>query len=132
MDLLAKQQEKIDEIAKEYGLRLVLLFGSRASGKTHKESDYDVAYLAENNLTFDEANRLNSDFTGVFQCERVDTVDIKTAPPLLLYGIFRQCQILFQQNDSVFSAYRAYAYKKYVEAKPILEEKRKRLIAQAL
>ena len=132
MELITKQEEKINEIAKEYGLRLILLFGSRASGKTHKESDYDIAYLPENILSDDSANRLNVALTGVFRCERVDTVDIKTASPLLLYGIFRQCQILFQQDNSDFSTYRAYAFKKFVEAKPLFEAKRDKLTSQSL
>jgi len=122
MEITDKQNKKIAEIAKKYQLKLVLLFGSRVLGKTHKESDFDVAYLAGKKLTFDEENLLNYEFTNIFGHDRVDTVDIKKAPPLFFYGIFQDCQILFQEDEMIFPTYRAYAFKKYVETKPFLEK----------
>jgi uncharacterized protein len=122
MEINQKQKEKIQEIAKKYQLKLVLLFGSQVSGKTNKESDFDVAYLSKKNLSFDEENYLNYEFTNIFQHDRVDTVNIKKASPLLLFGIFRECRVLFEQDDLIFPTYRAYVFKKYVEAKPLLEE----------
>jgi len=122
MEINQKQKEKIQEIAKKYQLKLVLLFGSQVSGKTNKESDFDVAYLSKKDLSFDEENYLNYEFTNIFQHDRVDTVNIKKASPLLLFGIFRECRVLFEQDDLIFPTYRAYVFKKYVEAKPLLEE----------
>ena len=37
-------QDKIEEIAKKYSLKLLLLFGSQSSGKTHPMSDFDFGY----------------------------------------------------------------------------------------
>jgi len=127
MELEAKQKEKIAELSKKYHLKLILLFGSRATGKIHKESDYDVAYLPEKNLSFDDEVDINFQFTNIFKNDRVDTVDIRKASPLLLFGIFRQCQIIFKKDDLIFPTYRAYAFKKYLEAKPILLERFKKL-----
>lgn len=130
MDITEKQKQKIEEIAKKYGLKLVLLFGSRVSGRIHKESDFDVAYLPEKNLSFDDEIDVNLQFTFIFPQERyrVDTVDMRKAPPLLLFGIFRECQILFKKDDLIFPTHRAYAYKKYIEAKPFLEKMLKKII----
>ena len=77
MKLKQKQKQKIEEVAEKYQLKLVLLFGSRVDGKIHKESDYDVAYLSNRKLSFEEESRLNVAFTGIFPQprERVDTVD---------------------------------------------------------
>ncbi|MDP2909562.1 MAG: nucleotidyltransferase domain-containing protein [bacterium] len=122
MEIAEKQKKKIEEIARKYGLRLVLLFGSRVSGRTHKESDYDVAYLPEKELTGEEEIQLNYEFTNIFQYDRVDTVDIRKAPPLLLYAVFNECQILYKEDDLIFPTRRAYAFKKYIEAKPMLEK----------
>jgi len=126
MELSKKQKEKIEEIAKKYQLKLVLLFGSQSNGRTHKESDFDIAYLPKKNLRFEKENYLNYEFTNIFQNDRVDTVDMRKAPPLLLFGIFQECSVLFQEDELIFPTYRAYAFKKYVEAKPFLEESLKK------
>ena len=104
-----------------------MLFGSQATSKIHKESDFDVAYLPEKNLSYDDEIDINLQFTYIFRHDRVDTVDMRKAPALLLYAIFRGCLILFKKDDLIFPTYRAYAYKKYIEAKPFLEERFKKL-----
>lgn len=127
MEISQKQEQKIKETADKYSLKLVLLFGSQVSGRTHQESDFDIAYLSEKSLSFEEEYRLNYEFTEIFQNDRVDTVNFKKAPPLLLYGVFRHPQILFQKDELTFSNYQSYAFKKYIEAQPLYEEKLRRL-----
>ena len=124
MEILDKQKQKIQEVAKRYGLKLILLFGSQVTGKIHKESDFDIAYLPEKNLSYDDKIDINFQFTLIFPQERyrVDTVNIKKVKPLLLYGIFRKCQVLYAQDDLVFPTYRVYAFRKYMEIKPFLEK----------
>jgi len=116
------QKKRIKDIAGKYKLRLILLFGSQATGKTNKESDFDIAYLPEKNLSYDDEIDINLQFIGVFKHDRIDTVDMRKAPPLFLYAIFRECLILFKEDDLIFPTYRAYAYKKYIENKPFLEK----------
>ena len=126
MNISEKQKEKIREIAEKYELRLILLFGSQSSGRTHKESDFDIAFLPTKNLSFDQENHLNYEFTNIFQNDRVDTVDMRKAPPLLLFAIFKKCLILFEEDNLIFSTYKSYAFKKYIEIKPILEKSLKK------
>lgn len=126
-ELSEKQKKLIEEIVKKYRLKLVLLFGSRIDGRTHKESDVDVAYLPEKSLDFEKECRLNYEFTEIFKTDRVDTVDLRKAPPLLLFAVFKNCELLFQKDNIVFPTYRAYAFKKYIETKPLYEEKFARL-----
>lgn len=121
------QKNKIKEIAEKYHLNLVLLFGSQATGKTHKESDFDIAYLPKKNLSYDNEIDINFQFINIFRHDRVDTVDMRKAPALLLYAIFRECLVLFKKDDLIFPTYRAYAFKKYIEAKPFYEERFKKL-----
>ena len=123
MEITEQQNQKIAGIAKKYGLRLILLFGSRVSGTLNKESDFDVAYLPKKLLSFNKEVKLNYEFTEIFGNDHVDTVDLSRAKPLLLYGIFKQPRILFQIDNLIFSRYRAYAFKKYVESKPLYELK---------
>jgi len=129
MELSQKQKQKIEEVAKKYRLKLVLLFGSRVEGKIHKESDYDVAYLPSKKLSFDDEVKINYYFTIIFPQERfrVDTVDLRKASPLFLAMIFKKCQVLFQEDNLIFPTYKIYAYKKYIEAKPSYEKRFKKL-----
>lgn len=127
MNITDAQKIKIREIAQKYHLKLVLLFGSQSIGRTTNESDIDLAYVPEKSLNFSQEYHLNFDFTNVFQENRVDTVDIRKSNPLLMYAVFQHPQILFQNNDKTFAQYRAYSFKKYVEAKPFYEEKARRL-----
>ena len=127
MEISEKQKQKIEEVAKKYHLRLVLLFGSRVDGKIHKESDYDVAYLPSKNLSYDEENYLSLDFIRIFKHDFVDTVDMRKSRPLLLFMVFKKCQILFAEDNLVFPKYKLYAYRKYIEAKPLYEEKFRKL-----
>lgn len=125
-----KLYENVKKIAKKYSLDLVLLFGSQSNGRIHKESDVDVAYLSNRPLSFEQETHLNYEFTNVFRCDRVDTVDLKRAKTLLMYAMFRHPKILFQADNKLFFQYRSYAFKKYIEAKPLFEEKARRLYKQ--
>lgn len=131
MKLTDKQIERIKNIAKSYDLELVLLFGSQVSQSfLNKESDFDVAYLPKKKIDFQSEYHLNYEFTKVFGSDRVDTVDLKKALPLLFYAIFKNCQILYEKESLLFPRLRAYAFKRYIESKPFYEEKHRRLETQ--
>lgn len=123
MEISEKQKIKTNDLAKKYQLKLILLFGSRVTGKLNKESDFDVAYLPSRNLDFDQENDINLQFTSIFMHDRVDTVDMRKASPLLFYAIFKNCQVLFAQDNLIFYRYRAYAAKQFADAKNFYERK---------
>lgn len=120
-------RKTIQKIVKKYALDLLLLFGSRAVGTAHGKSDFDIAYLSRKNLTLQmEANLING-LTPVFKSENIDLVNLKMANPLLFYAIFQNCQTLYAKDDLIFPRQRAYAFKQYIETKPLYELKFKRL-----
>lgn len=127
-------QEKFEKIAKKYRLGLILLFGSMAEKKfLHKESDFDIAYLAEKSLNLAEEMQLIRDLSVVFKSENIDLVNLKIAGPLLAHQIFKNHEILFCGNPIVYHKYRIYAERKYEEAKPLFKLQReliKKFLAQ--
>jgi len=127
MQFSRKQKQQIRKIAQKYDLELILLFGSRVEGKIHKESDFDVAYSSSRDLGLMEEAQLIVDLAPVFQSENIDLANLKKVNPLLLYGIIKDCRILYEKKALAFASLRAYAFKKYVETKPLYEEKYKRL-----
>ncbi len=130
IEISNKKQKIIEKIAQEFSLDLLLLFGSRVKGQIHKESDYDIAYLSHRLLDLDEEGRLILSLLPVAE-ERderlINLVNIKKAPPLLLYGMTLNCQVLYEKEPTEFASLRASAFKKYVEMKPFHEERARKL-----
>ena len=124
------KQTLLAKLAEKYGLELVLLFGSRISGKTHKESDYDIGYLSSRPLGLIEEGKLIIDLMPVLEVndERlINLVNIKKSTPLLLYSMTAKCQILHEGQPALFANLRAAAFKEYLELKPLYETRERRL-----
>ena len=68
------------------GLELLVLFGSRARGNTHRGSDWDFAYLGTTGL---DANRLNAELALALRTDRVDVADLAEAGGLLRFRAAR-------------------------------------------
>lgn len=124
---IKSKKELLEKIAQKYSIELILLFGSRISGEIHKESDFDIAYLSKRNLDLMEEAKLICDLMPIFKSEKIDLVNLKKALPLLLFAITDHCQVLYEKNPLIFPTLRVYAFKKYIETKPLYEEKFKRL-----
>lgn len=124
-----KNTKKLREIAEKYNLKLLLLFGSRTGKKKflHKESDFDVAYLPKKDLDLTEEAKLICDLMPIVRSEKVDLVNLKKASPLLFYAIFQNCQVLYADDPLLFYYLRSYAFKKYIETKPLYQERAKRI-----
>jgi len=121
MEIKLPTKQKIAKTAKEFNLKLVLLFGSRVSGKTHKESDVDLAFLSEKELSFEEEILLNTKFCGLFRTDRVDTVNLKKAPPLLAKQIISNYKILYEKKAGTLNRLSIYIYRKYFESEPLFK-----------
>ncbi|MFA6047724.1 MAG: nucleotidyltransferase domain-containing protein [Parcubacteria group bacterium] len=113
-------KKKIEEIAKKHDLKLLLLFGSQASGKTHKFSDYDFGFLAEKEMSLGERASLTDDLMHLVGSKYVEDVDLKKAGPLLLKEIVKNNKILFQA-DFEYENFFSYAVRTYMEAKRIFD-----------
>lgn len=128
---MAEESDKnqlLQKIAQKYNLRLLLLFGSQVEAKQlHKESDFDVAYLSRRKLSLMEEAQMIVDLVPYFHSENIDLVNLKNASPLLYYAVFDKCQVLFQENKLLFPTLRVYAFRKFVEMRPIYELQHQRL-----
>lgn len=114
-------KHKIAELAKTQNLSLVVLFGSQASGKTHKQSDVDIAFLARRPLGPRETGELAFEFSQALGIKDVDVLDLKTAPPLLLKQIAVGSRLLYESEPSLFARFKIYALKRYMEAHSLLK-----------
>lgn len=127
-----KKDKLLKKIAQKYSLELILLFGSRVSKKTHKESDYDVAYLSKRDLTLEEEGKLMIDLAPLLKIpfEKMELVSLKNLSPLFFKEIFTNAEVLFAKDETIFDRYKIYALRLFEEAKPIFEQTEKILKKQ--
>lgn len=113
-------ESKIKEIAKKHNLKLLLLFGSQASGKTHPMSDFDFGFLSEKELAFKQRSELAHDLVALVKFTNVEDVDLKKAGPFLLKEIVKNNRIIFEKSEA-YAEFFSNAVRSYFEAKPIFE-----------
>lgn len=115
---IKNKEEALAKDAKELGIDLILLFGSRADNTNHKDSDFDVAYRSKTPLESDLApfNAL----MGYLGSDNLHILNLRSVKPLTLYEIVRNCKVLYAENMMDFYNLRAYAFRRYEdEVKPL-------------
>ena len=120
-------KSKIIPLAQKYNLKLVVLFGSQATGRIHKNSDIDIGDLPTSDIDFHSEVYFVTDLYRVLKREDVQVVNLATASPLLQYSALSKCIVLFEKYDGIYNNARTYAFKLYVEAKPLYDLRRARL-----
>ncbi|MDO8574565.1 MAG: nucleotidyltransferase domain-containing protein [bacterium] len=121
-----EQKELIAAVCQKYEVKILLLFGSEVDGRTHKESDVDVAFLGKK-LSFEELAQFNTELQKVFGREKIDTVSLLPLNPLILKRIFDNHQVLYLKDRFLYHTLSSYATKSYLETKFLRENLKKRL-----
>lgn len=111
----------IKELAEKYHLLLVALFGSRATGKVHSQSDFDLAFLAEISMSPMAIAKMELEFSERFKIKKLEMTSLNGAPPLLLAQVARKSILLYEQAPSLFSGFKIYALKRFMEAKKLFD-----------
>lgn len=101
--MFEKHQKKLNKIFKENQVALAYLFGSAARGKLTPLSDIDIAVLfldkVKENDYFNKALRLAHEIGNVFEIDRVDVVNLKTATsPLLKHNAVFKGKLIFGKD----------------------------------
>jgi predicted nucleotidyltransferase len=91
------------------GVRLAVLFGSRAKGTAGPASDWDVGLLVSTPIDwFAWMAELGSLIGG-----RVDLVDLSRAPPLLAHRAVTEGRVLLDRSGHEFASFASLALRKY-------------------
>lgn len=120
MRLSPNQKNRIQKLAKKYGAKLVLFFGSYVTKKTHKMSDIDIgALLKENKIDFEKYSDLMHDFEQIFPQNKIDLVILNQADPFFLKKIMESARLIYGEerdfeNLSLNSFHAYQDYKKYL------------------
>lgn len=117
----------IEEIAKQYGLKLVVLFGSRARGDATQKSDYDIGLYGNRVLTEEEMVALQNEFSSLLKTDAIDLVDIKRASPLLKVKVFEAFEVLYEDDPFLKHQLSLSAEAELEECKDLYEMRAERL-----
>lgn len=118
---IEKIKPEIEKLAQKYRLSLVLLFGSQASGKTHPQSDVDLAFLFEKKMDLMDIARMEIEFMENLKIKDLEMVALNGAHPLLLKQAAQKSIVLYEKEPSLFARFKIYAFKRSVEAKKLLD-----------
>lgn len=124
-------REKIAEIAKKHTLKLVVLFGSQATGVIHEKSDIDVALIGNGPIDFNIKLKLADDFSALFQREDVEVVDLETASPTLMHVVVSDGKLLYESESDNFLKWKLYAIRVWMETAWLRNLRNKKLLEWA-
>lgn len=121
MKITTKQLNQIKKIIEKYQINFIVLFGSQAENKVHKKSDLDLAYSPKILLDYKkEYNLLQELKKTINSTIEIDLIDLNNASPLLAKKIAFEGKLLAENTTHSFAYFQMYAFKVYVEAKPLI------------
>lgn len=116
--------ERLHRLAEEFGLLLVLQFGSTATGRARPDSDLDIGVLAgRRDLALEEELELQAALQRGAGDRQVDLVVLDRADPLLLGQVARDARLLWGDPQRYY-AWKMYAYRRYQDHRPYLAMER--------
>ncbi len=127
MEISTEQRGQITALAQKYKLKLVLLFGSQATGLTHSKSDVDIGVLGEGPISFDDRLSITGDLYTIFKRGDVEIADLRTSPPLLQREATMEGIVLYESGPNIFERFLMFAQKNFFETKPLRDIQNKRL-----
>ena len=95
-------------------VKLIILFGSKATQTSGAKSDTDIAVLGDGPLTLDDKANLTEKLAESLRIseENIDLIDLAIASPLLQYQIAQNGQLI-KGEDSDFVRFKVLAWKRY-------------------
>jgi predicted nucleotidyltransferase len=123
MEEIGFDPKRLADLAHRHGLRLVVLFGSRATGHVHAQSDVDLAVSADRPLEPARLANLISELEALVPGVPVDVADLRRADPLFLRKIFETGTCLFGEPGA-FDAERLRALHRYEDYRPFMKLER--------
>ena len=106
-------RHRLSAVAAQFGLRLVVLFGSAARGQARPDSDCDIAVAGcPRDRIWDLSVALQETIRSGAQ---LDLVRLEPADPLLRYEILRDAVLLYGDAD-LFCEVRAFAFRDFQDS----------------
>jgi predicted nucleotidyltransferase len=99
-------------VAGAFGLDLVVLFGSAATGDRRSAEDLDIGVLAPHII---DALAVTDGLMAALRVDEVDVTDLRRANSLLMAIVARDGLVLYQSAPHVFASFRSLAYRRFAD-----------------
>ena len=107
--------EQLKDTCLKHGIKMVLLYGSQASGNSNIKSDIDLGILLkDDSYNFEE---IIKDLMQVFKENIIDVSILNHGDPVLKFEIISNYKILFCQEDETFLEFYLNTIKQYNDTK---------------
>jgi predicted nucleotidyltransferase len=103
-------------------LDLLVLFGSRATGRVTTRSDVDLAIQCREPADLEQWHVILAPLVG---SDRLDLVDLRRAGPLLAFEVARTGRPLFERQPGTFRAFQALAARRYADTRKLRDAQRR-------
>jgi predicted nucleotidyltransferase len=114
--MIAFDETLLKRVASKYGLDLIVLFGSHASGRARARSDVDIAVrrqparIEPDSLKLEIGGTLERAFP---EAAEVDVVFLNEASSLLLFQVATTGRPLYERRPLLFWQFQSYAARRY-------------------
>lgn len=114
----------LGKIFKKYvNIKAVYLFGSHTTGKTHKESDIDLAIVPANSKVINRKLEILAELARHGYCH-VDLVFLDTHDIVMKYEAVRNNKVIYQTENFDHGEYFSKVLRQYFDFLPYLEVQR--------
>lgn len=117
-------------------LKMLVIFGSRARGDIHANSDWDFAtlydqeirktYIKNNAWAWFEVSQLLGEVLEIDR-EQIDVVELNNCSPLIAHFVARDGKVLYEKEPGEFTVFQKKAFKSDVEMTAIRRDLRQKL-----
>ena len=111
--------------ADEPGLRLLVLFGSRARGDHRNASDWDFGYIAGTNFDLLTARLRLCEF---LETDDVDLVDLARAGAVLRHRVAAEGLCIFEASRDEFAEFQIEALSFWFDNKNVIQRAQRELL----
>lgn len=115
--------EQLKPLANEFGLRLVVLFGSTARGTANQDSDVDLGVLSEALLSPVQRRRLWSALSRLFPAD-VDLTVLNHVGTPVSYQVANEGVVLLETDPNAWEIWKSYAMRHYWDTHKFRESQR--------
>lgn len=96
--------------------KLIIAFGSRVTGNSSDESDYDFAVLPNTELTLSDRTDIAEYIANKYMIneDKIDLIDLSCASPILKFEIAQKGKLI-EGNTFDFTRFKVHAFKQYAD-----------------
>lgn len=113
----------LETIVSRYHLRLLVMFGSHGTSAQKDDSDIDLAYLSEGELSRPEQEALLHDLILHYRKAEIDLLDLRCAEPVIRAMIAQEGRVVYEAESGLFKTLALYYIKQKMDLAPFIQRR---------